>query len=383
MERSTGAIFDLDKNPWTAFGTIDQATSMQAMISISAALMVLLMALDIASERRGRYVLVLAVTVSGFITAVAGLCLHTSADLSSLWQVRHVPSSVFGLFWYHGNAAAFLNLVWPVSVWLCVTLLHKESPTFPQQMVLACLVVAVMVQIIAVLVNVSKMGHLMLVLEMLLLVGGGLVAWKARLAELPFSGRRIALLLFIAISLLVLGAWLSGAGTGLGRWNIFAAHHFDDPARRHAAMMAFQIGLDHGWAGTGPGTFEWVAVHYSALDPLLQEGRWRHAHNDYAEFFAEWGWSGAVIFVLVLALPGRRLWSALRHVFSKDSRHGMSFQRKAGLICFSTALFSVLLHAVVDFPLQMESTRYLSAAVAGLVLAMTFSSSRRASRRSA
>ncbi len=346
------------------------------MISLSVALLILLMVLDIASERRGRYVLALAVTLAGFITAVAGLCLHTPAELGSLWQVPHVPSSVFGLFWYHGNTAAFLNMAWPVSVWLCVTLLRKEPRTIPQQVVLACLVVAVMVQIIAVFVNVSKMGHLMLVLEVLLLVGGALAAWKPRLAELPLSGRRLLLLLFIAISLLALGAWLSGAGTGLGRWNHLAAHHFDDPARRHAAMMALQIGLDHGWGGTGPGTFEWVATHYSTLDPLLQEGRWRHAHNDYAEFFAEWGWPGVLIFVLVLALPGRRLWSALRHVFSKDSRHGMSFQRRAGLICFSTALSSVLLHAVVDFPLQIDSTRHLAAVMAGLVLAMTLSSSR-------
>lgn len=383
VERATGAILELDKNPWTAFGTIDQATSVQAMISMSAALMVLLMTLDIASERGGRYVLALAVTVIGFVTAVAGLCLHTSADLISLWNVPHVPDSVFGLFWYHGNTAAFLNLAWPAGIWLSATLLNNEPRSFRQQLVLAGLMAAVMVQVIAVFVNVSKMGHLMLVLEMLLMVGAALVLWKPRLGDLPLSGRRLLLLLFIGVGVLVLGAWLSGAGDGMGRWNVFAAHRFDDPARRHAAVMAFQIGVDYGWTGTGPGTFEWVSAHYSTLDPVLQSGHWRHAHNDYAEFFAEWGWLGAALFVLLLTFPGRRLVGALRQVFSKNSRFEMSFQRRAGLICFSTALFSALLHAVVDFPLQVDAIRYLCAVLAGLALAMAVSSARHVSRRRA
>lgn len=382
VERVTGAILDLDKSPWLAFGTLDQNASVQAMVSVSTALMLLMMALDFASARSGRYVLAAAVTVAGFITAVAGLCLQTSADLVALWQVKHVPSSVFGLFWYHGNTAAFLNLAWPVGLWLCLLLLFKPGMrTFLQQMALACLVVAVMIQIIAVVVNVSKMGHLLLIIELLCLAGAGFVLWKPRLANMPFSSRRLALLIGIGIGLLVLGAWLSGAGAGLGRWNIFATRHFDDPARRHAALMAVQIGLDYGWTGTGPGTFEWISVHYSDLDPLLQGGRWRHAHCDYAEFFAEWGWPGAALFILLLALPGRRWLRALRQAFSDERRVAMSFQRRTGLICFSVAIGSVLLHAVVDFPLQIDAIRHLFAAMVGMVLAMCRSSARSAARR--
>ena len=380
VERATGTIFELDQNPWVAFGTVDEEISIQAMISISAALMVLLMTLDFASERTGRCVLAVGVTAAGFITAIAGLCLQTSADLTALWQVRHVPSSVFGLFWYHGNTAAFLNLSWPVGVWLCLLLLHYGLRTFRQQMVMAFLVVAVLMQVIAVFVNVSKMGHLILVLEMLLLAGAGLVVLKPRLAALPFSNKRILLFLLIGIGVLVGGAWLSGAGAGFARWNIFATRHFDDPARRHAALMAIQIGLDHGWLGIGPGTFEWVSPHYSISDPLLKEGRWRHAHNDYAEFFAEWGWSGAVIFGLLLILPGRRLFGAVARALSNERQNGMSFQRRTGLLCFSVALGSVLLHAMVDFPLQIDAIRPVFATVMGAVLAMTASSARTTSK---
>lgn len=381
VERSTGVILDLDKSPWLAFGTIDQSLSVQAMISISSALMMLLMALDFASERTSRCVLALAVTMAGFVTAIAGLWLQTPADLKALWQVKHVPDSVFGLFWYHGNTAAFLNLAWPAGVWLCALLLRQWRRTFLQQLALACLVVAVMMQIVAVFVNVSKMGHLLLILEMVMLIGACLVVWKPRLAALPFSNKRLLLFLSIGIGLLVLGAWLSGAATGLGRWNIFATRHFDDPARRHAALMALQIGWDYGWTGTGPGTFEWVSPHYSTLDPVLHEGRWRHAHNDYTELYAEWGWSGMLIFLLVLALPGRRLLVALRQAFSNDPRQEMSFQRRMGLFCFGVAIVSALLHAVVDFPLQIEASRHLFAVMLGSVLALTSSSGRSVARR--
>lgn len=383
VDRVSGSILDLDQNRWTAFGTMDQAASVSAMSSITLALMTLLMVLDFAVERSGRFVLALAVTTAGLITAVAGLCVNTSADLSSLWQMPHMTDSVFGLFWYHGNAAAFLNLAWPAGIWLCLLLLHQKSLTLPQQLMLAILMVAVMLQIIAVFVNVSKMGHLMLIGELLLLVGGGLLIWKPLLSELPLGWRTVLLLGCIGIVLLIAGAWLSGAGVGMGRWNVLAARHFDDPARRHAAMMAVQIGLEHGWLGTGPGTFEWVAAHYSTLDPLLQGGRWRHAHNDYAEFFAEWGWLGVAIFCLVLALPGRRVLRAIRLALSKSDRRAMSYQRRVGLVAFGTAIVSVLLHAVVDFPLQIDAIRQLFAAIVGLVLAMASSAPRGVSMRQA
>ena len=383
VDSLTGAILDLDKSPWLAFGTLDQGISEQAMISISTALMLLVVALDFASERTTRYVLALAVTVAGFVTAIAGLWLQTPTDLTALWQVKHVPNSVFGLFWYHGNTAAFLNMSWPAGVWLCLLLLRQGQRGFVQQLALALLVVAVMMQIVAVFANVSKMGHLLLIFEVLLFIGVWMVVWKPRLGALPFSRKSLVLFVFIGIGLLVLGAWLSDAGVGLGRWNIFATRHFDDPARRHAALMALQIGWDHGWTGTGPGTFEWVSPHYSALDPLLNEGRWRHAHNDYAEFFAEWGCPGVLIFILLLALPGRRWLGALRQVFINDRRQGMSFQRKTGLLCFSGAIVSVLLHAVVDFPLQIDACRHLFAVMVGILVAMTSSSALTVPKREA
>jgi hypothetical protein len=375
IERSTGALLDLDREGWRSFGTIDQAASVPAMISISVALMGLVMALDFAAGRKGRHILALAMTISGAAAAIAGLFWRSPADLRSMWHVAQIPDSVFGWFWYHGNAAAFLNLTWPASLWLCAILIRNGLRRPLQQVMLAGVAAALLTQIIAVFVNVSKMGHLMFILEAGWMIVTALLIWRPNVADLLFGFRRIMVSAVIAASLLLLGAWLGGAGEGITRWSVFAGRRFDDPARRHAAAMAVQIGIDHGWLGAGPGTFEWVSPHYSSLDSLLSGGHWRHAHNDYAQLFAEWGWLGAGLLVLVVAFPGRHLGRGMRLAFARKMRRRMSFHRRSGLVCFSAAFMAFMTHAAVDFPLQIDATRHLYAVLTGLLLAMACSSS--------
>lgn len=372
VDRATGVIMELDKSPWTSFGTTDQAASLRVMISLSTALMILLMTADLARERRWRFPLALAVAGSGFGAAVVGLCIQTPKDLASFWEVKQVPDSVFGLFWYHGNAAAYLNLCWPVALWLCVKLLRLEDRRPLQQLALAGLVMTLAVQMVAVFANVSKMGHFLLVLEVMALAAAGFFAWKRQDAHAHETvGKRAWLLAALGVAILLVGAWMAGAATGWSRWGVFAGRRFDDPARRHATEMALNIGWDGGWNGTGPGTFEWVAAHYSVLDPVLKDGRWRYAHNDYAQFFAEWGWAGTLLAGALLGMAAARCLRGLRQALGADSVHHMSFQRRAGLLCFGTAIGSVLVHAVVDFPLQIPAIRCLVAALLGMALAMS------------
>lgn len=371
VDRSSGVILELDKSPWLAFGTIDQPSSVAAMTYLTQALAVLLMVLDLASERRYRLALGVAVVLAGFATAAVGLCFQTAADLAKLWQVKHVPDSVFGLFWYHGNAASFLNLCWPVTLWLCMVLMRRDERRMSQQVALAFLVMGLAVQMVGVFANVSKMGHFLMLLQVLVLGGAGVYAWRRQdLHEQETVGKRFWLLLGITLAVFAAGAWMAGATTGWNRWGVFAGRGFDDPARRHAAEMALKMGWDHGWKGTGPGTFEWVSAHYSVLDPMLKDGRWRNAHNDYAQYYAEWGWLGSLLLGgLVLAI-GLRLGRGFARALQHDGDNQMSFVRQAGLLCLGAAIFSVLAHAVVDFPLQIPAIRSLAAVLVGMMLAM-------------
>ena len=375
VDRASGGILELDKDPWMAFGTIDQPSSVPYMISASAIMMVFLMVLDFGTEKIGRVSLACAITISGLTTALAGLCLHQSEDLSHIWNQNQVPGFVFGLFWYHGNAAAFLNLCWPVSLWLALKVHHRQSlrPAV-HQLSLAFLLVALLLQITGVLVNVSKTGHVLLLLQGLLL---GALWLKSGLPILPdgmLTKKRTWLILLILSILLAGSVWLAGGSSLTDRWKAFSDRQFDDAGRGHAAMMALRIGWDADWTGTGPGTFEWVSAHYSVLDPVLKDGRWKHAHNDYAEFFAEWGWVGSFILSFGVFAIIRQLASSLWSNASDRRRERSSFERRAGLACCFTAVFSLLAHAMVDFPLQITATQFQFSVLIGLVIAMSVSS---------
>ena len=381
VDRATGVISELDQEPGLAFGTIDQVSSIEVMTTLTGVLMTFLMAVHFSRRRNTRFAIAVMVTVSGMISALAGLWLQTEGELSAIWRVHHVPSSVFGLFWYHGNAAAFLNLTWPMGVWLFLSLIKSGQSGLMKQMFIALLGAAVLVQMIAVFVNVSKMGHIVLGIECVVLASALLYQNRAQIRFLsPVMFARGAILLLLAASILGACAWFTGANSGWSRWRVFSKVGFDDPARRHAAKMALQIGSDAGWSGTGPGTFEWVSPHYSILDPLLSSGRWRYAHNDYAQIFSEWGsLGGALIFSLFILVAGRVI-NGLR-TGSKGSHDSvLSSDRRSGLMCLSIAVGSVLIHAFVDFPLQIFAIQFQFAAVSGLAVGMSIPSTQRVSK---
>ena len=372
VDHTTGVILPLDLDPHVAFGTIDQISSSKAMMNFSVMLMTLLMTVHFSRQQNTRVMIAVMVTVSGLIAALVGLWFQTPEDLLAIWRVAHVPSSVFGLFWYHGNAAAFLNLTWPAGVWLLVVLVQSGRHGPKKQVALALLMASVLVQIIAVFVNVSKMGHIALTMEGILLATG--LLYRGSLGFRLLNGGTIArgaIALLFALTLLGVSAWFTGAGNGWSRWRIFSTRGFDDPARRHAAEMALQIGSDAGLTGTGPGTFEWISAHYSTLDPILSPGRWRYAHNDYAQFYAEWGLIGCALTAALLLLPVAYVVREVMSVLIGNRKKRMSPQRSSGLLCFPIAVASVLIHALIDFPLQIMATQIQFAVVSGLAFGMS------------
>jgi hypothetical protein len=370
VDRSSGSICKLDADAWSAFGSVDQLASISAMTDVSAMLMMLLMTTHYGRYRISRVIIAVAVTMSGLLTALAGLWLRGADDLGVLWNVPHVPSSVFGLFWYHGNAAAYLNLTWPVGLWLFITLIHGHERSVARQLSFVLAAVAVLVQVLAVLVNVSKMGHAVLVIEWILLTASFL------LVKRQHDGIGVIMCRWVMIAVLGLvvmgtGAWMTGANDGWKRWVVLSGHRFDDPARRHVAAMAIEIGCDAKWTGSGPGTFEWISPHYAASDPVLMAGRWRHAHNDFAQFFAEWGIIGCVIVFGTLLCPLISLLRSMVSVLSGSDHAKTSMQRSLGLFFFVIAMTCLLMHSLIDFPMQIMASQFQFVVLAGMAFALS------------
>lgn len=376
VDRSSGSISKLDADVWSAFGSVDQLASTSAMTDVSAMLMMLLMAIYFGRYRISRVIIAVAVTMSGVLAALAGLWLRGADDLGALWNVPHVPSSVFGLFWYHGNAAAYLNLTWPVGLWLFITLIHGHERRIATQISFVFAAVAVLVQVLAVLVNVSKMGHAVLVIEWILVTIAFLLVKKQHDGKSQHDGNGVGLSRWVMIALLCLvvmgiGAWMTGANDGWKRWGVLSAHQFDDPARRHVAAMAIKIGSDEKWTGRGPGTFEWISPHYAASDPVLMGGRWRYAHNDFAQFFAEWGIIGYVIVSGTLLCPLILLLRSMACALMVRDCPKKSMQRSLGLAFFVIAMTCLLMHSLIDFPMQIMASQFQFVVLAGMAFALS------------
>jgi O-antigen ligase len=95
-------------------------------------------------------------------------------------------------------------------------------------------------------------------------------------------------------------------------------------------------------------------------DALPVTGRWDLAHNDYLQTLSEWGVIPFLSFVALLC-------GAVTRGFLLWHRPDGSSTALLGL-CGALSLSGVLLHAWVDFPLQIPSIQLFTSVIAGLLL---------------
>jgi O-antigen ligase len=121
---------------------------------------------------------------------------------------------------------------------------------------------------------------------------------------------------------------------------------------------------DAGWFGFGPGTFRIAFPYYTHELKDAVSGIWRYAHQDYLQTFIEWGRIGAFLWAAWL-LGG--LFNSARAL--RRAGDQFSFRERALHLGMATAVAGALLHAMVDFPLQIASIQlYL-----GVLLAFMWS----------
>ncbi|MDX2220924.1 MAG: O-antigen ligase family protein [Burkholderiales bacterium] len=115
--------------------------------------------------------------------------------------------------------------------------------------------------------------------------------------------------------------------------------------RQDAAADTLPMIEDHLWLGVGPGG--WAGSFLNYRGPLVAEGIFEHAHNDYAEFLAEYGVIGFVLLALMvlwaLAMALRAQW-----VRRDPLMRGISFASLMGVL-------AILIHSWVDFNLQIPA----------------------------
>jgi O-antigen ligase len=165
-----------------------------------------------------------------------------------------------------------------------------------------------------------------------------------------------AIVASVIVLTLVAGAWI-GLGPVLTRYRAAAG---DFPSRVAVWKDTAMLIRAHPYWGTGPGSFEdaFTRVQTSHLTTRLN-----HAHNDYLEFAAEWGVPGAVLFFALVGFVLVRASRGLR----RTTRAADWFL----LLGCCGGVFSMLLHAAVDFNLHIPANELLFAVLLGLAATLS------------
>jgi hypothetical protein len=294
--------------------------------------------------------------VAGSI-AFLGLLQKATGAQMIFWQTAP-PAGVspfFATYYYHGNAGAFLNLVWPLTAGLAV-----RAFTTPSHPAMRAMWVSVFVlTIAAVAANTSRMAQL---IALLLLIALGVQLGPALLRKVSHTTKTVGLAGAIAI---LLALFALGQATHLeqpfNRWQSVSERISSDE-RWRASLVAVGALHDIGFFGFGPGTFRVVFPSYNNVANKPAPGTWRFLHEDYLQTVLEWGWLGSSLWAL-LFFGGIAI--GIRS-YKKYAAQGWAPRRRLLQPFVIAALIGVALHGLVDFPFQIASIQLYVATYLGL-----------------
>src|ERR1700677_943782 len=318
--------------------------SLQSMTATTFLLGGFVIASALLAQPQLRRFLLLSVAASGILICIIGIFFKIGGDrvMAYFWDRPDIDWNDFAFYRYHGNAGAFLNLVWPI---ILVFTRRAYSPTvgffkrtFWTAAALTCGA--------ALMLNASKAS---------LIIGLLILPWPFSTLLLNMRKRKLAPVIIIAICFLAAGIYATSHFT-----NEDAFDRMIDGGQVQASaggrMLAYRQYLDAmpqlGFFGVGPGLFQ-VAFPYQ-LSPLgnVQPGLREYAHEDFLQTMIEWGWLGSVwwfllfmggLFVAFRSYSHRALFS------SRTDRHL--------LLGALLGVIGTLVQSLVDFPLQIASLR--------------------------
>lgn len=364
-------------------GAIDQAVAAAWMLRATALLGTICLVAEACRDPAWLLRLWTTIGTTGGSIALLGLIEKASAAPMIFWRAVPQPvTTFFGTFYYHGNAGAFLNLTLPLTVGLAVRSFARRGRPLMRALWLSLSIISV----VASFANTSRMAQLLAALMIIALVVAlipkGFVAIRQIQWTTVFVG-------FLSLGLALLAVMHAGRlDRSMKRWEGIAETVPLD-ARWLASQAALGALPDAGWTGFGAGTFHIIFPYYTAgLDQRLR-GFWRFLHEDYLQTLLEWGWLGgalwAGLFFGGMAAGTRSSWRASKwergRKFGQAERqpqHAKSVRsldfeisvwtprQRLLLPMVLLGLGSVMLHALVDFPLQIASIQLYVAVYLGI-----------------
>ena len=329
------------------------------MIRAALLLGTILFVADLSQSDRWLLRLWYVIGLVGGSIAFLGLLQKATGTLMIFWQPPPLNeylrvSTFFATYFYHGNAGAYLNLVWPLSAGLVIRAFASGSHPWMRAMWTSVFLIT----IAAVLANTSRMSQL---IALLLLVAICVQFGPFLLRKLS-GGKSVVLAGALAVALaLIAFAQASHFEHALSRWQL-QTEHIPNDARWQASRVAVRALPDAGLFGFGPGTFRVVFPTYNRTGSNQAPGKWRFLHEDYLQTLLEWGWIGGILWAL-LFFGGITL--SIR-AYKEHARREWTPRRRILQPLVIIALIGAAVHALVDFPIQIESIQLYMATYLGL-----------------
>ncbi len=338
-------------------GSVDYAISTAWMLRGVLLLGAILFVVDISQSNRWLLRLWYTIGLAAGSIAFLGLLQKAIGARMIFWQTTPPwgATTFFATYYYHGNAGAYLNLVWPLTAGLAM-----RSFTKPSHPGMRALWVSVFILTLgAVVANTSRTA---LVIALLLFIAlcaqfGPMLVRKLSRVEKNIA---IAGAIAVLLTLVALGQ-ATHLEQSLSRWQS-VAERIPSDTRWQAACVAIGALPDIGFFGFGPGTFRVVFPSYNTASMRHVAGTWRFLHEDYLQTALEWGWLGGSLWAL-LFFGGIAV--AIRS-YKRYASRDWTPRRRLLQPFVIIALFGVALHALVDFPLQIASIQLYVATYLGL-----------------
>ncbi len=257
------------------------------------------------SDLRGKFLA--GALYFGFALSIVSVLQYFTAEGKIYWLFATHSGNSFGPFVNRDHYAALIELLLPLSIFAG---LADDRRTWLH----AAIAGAMFASVIA---GASRAGAILITLEAAVLFLFAMVTEARQRNSSSSAAARV--IVFVALYSAVVG------------WGVLL-RRFQDPDpfkfRREMTVSAIHMAEDRPWFGSGLGTFETAYPAYAVFDNGL---RVDHAHNDWAEWAAE---GGVPFLIMLLATAFLGTQAALRHPWGL----GVVF---------------VLIHCLVDFPMQI------------------------------